>query len=171
MPGLPIIYEATEDGLVPLPRFQNLYAAEFTPGGLYKMAEVEDRDMRSHRHFFASVREVWMNLPEQLAARFPSPDHLRKWCLIEEGYCKYVEFACKDAKAARIAAASVRAADQYAVIKIDRDVVRIWTAESQSVRAMGKERFQKSKWDALNRLAAMVGVSAKELRENAGEAA
>ena len=135
------------------------------------MAGLEDRDLRSHRHYFVSVREVWLNLPMAVAKRWPTPDHLRKWALIEEGYCSHAEIACKDGQAARVAAREFRVADQYSVIKVDADVGRIWRAEPQDSRSIGKPRLQKSKWDVINRLATLVGVSAKDIMENAGQAA
>ena len=55
-------------------------------------------------------------------------------------------------------AAFVRPMDEHAVVLISEAVVSVYTAQSQSFRAMGKERFQASKDAVLEALADMIGV-------------
>ena len=52
--------------------------------------------------------------------------------------------AASRAEALRLAA-FIRPMDEYAVVSASEAVVTVWTAQSQSLRAMGKERFKASK--------------------------
>lgn len=136
---------------------------EFVVGDIYRLEAVEERSAKSHRHFFAAVNEAWANLPESLGDQFPSPDHLRRWCLIRAGYAEHRNIvAASKAEAQRIAA-FVKPMDSYAVVTVRESVVTVYTAESQSMKAMGKQRFQESKDAVLSLLAAMIGADPVEL--------
>jgi len=67
--------------------------------------------------------------------------------------------------------AFAEAMDDYAIVIRRHDVVTVFTAKSQSQKAMGKKAFQESKQAVLDILSEMVGVSAQELQQNAGRAA
>ena len=127
--------------------------------------------MRSHRYYFASVNEAHANLPEHLAERFATPDHLRKYALIKAGYRDERSIVATSKAEAQRVAAFVRPIDDYALVVVFEAVVTIYTAKSQSVRAMGKAEFRKSIDAVLDIVSAMVGTSPDELRENAGRAA
>ena len=127
--------------------------------------------MRSHRFYFASVNEAWKNLPEDMAERYPTSDHLRKWALIKAGYRDERSIvASSKAEALRIAA-FIRPMDEYAVVVVREAVVRVYTAKSQSTRAMGKAEFGASKEKVLDILSAMIGTSRDALVANAGQSA
>lgn len=144
---------------------------EYVIGEIYRMAPIEDRSMRSHNHYFACVTEAWKNLPEQLAERFATPDHLRKWALIRAGYRNERSFACASKAEAVRLAAFLKPMDDYAIITVRDKVVIQYTAESQSYRVMGKQRFQESKDKVLDILAGLVKVESATLKANAGQAA
>jgi hypothetical protein len=61
--------------------------------------------------------------------------------------------------------------DEYALVSVEGSVVNVFSAQSQSQRAMGKQRFQASKEAVLDVLASMVGVKAEQLQHEAGRAA
>ena len=162
----PVIFEWDGEHMVPLPRFHNLVNDQFVVGQTYKLAEVEDRSMRSHNHFFAAVKDGWMNLHEDYADRFPDPESLRKWALIKTGYRdERTIVASSKAEAQRIAAFT-RPMDQHAVVVVREAVVIVWTAQSQAVRAMGRERFQQSKTAVLDEIAKMARVPPDQLTRN-----
>lgn len=151
------------DAMVPLPGFQKRCDAVFVYGEVYNLDAIEQRSARSHAHFFASVNEAWQNLPENLVEQFPTSEHLRKWCLIRAGYAEHRNIvAASKAEAQRIAA-FVKPMDSYAVVTARESVVTVYTAESQSMKAMGKQRFQESKDAVLSLLAAMIGTDPVEL--------
>lgn len=128
-----------------------------------------ERSKKSHRHQFAFVRTAWENLPEHLtAAPFAKTDTtLRKYALIRTGYCAVNMIAVgSDARAERLAAFLQRAdeaQDNFSVIEASGPVVHQFIAESQSLKAMGGERFKKSKQDILEYLAAQIGVTPDQL--------
>lgn len=151
------------------PSFQRQADAMFCIGETYTMVPVEDRSAASHRHFFASVNEAWANLPEGLAAEYPTAEHLRKAALIRAGYRDERSIVCASRAEALRVAAFVRPLDAYALVVVSEAVVRVYTAQSQSVRAMGKDAFQKSKDDVLTALAGMIGVTTQELHNAAND--
>lgn len=172
MTAAPITFAWTDDGtMVPLARFRRTCDRAFAVGETYPLVVQEERSRVSHAHYFASVTEAWKNLPEAIAERFPSSEHLRKWALIKAGYFHERSVACASPEEARKVAAFVRPMDEYAVVSVSGDVVRVYTAKSQSVRAMPKEEFQRSKTAVLEILSGLVGVSAGTLQDEAGRAA
>lgn len=132
---------------------------EFTVGEVYRLDVIEERSRASHAHFFASVTEAWRNLPERLADRFPSAEHLRKYSLIRCGYRDERSIVCASKAEAQRLAAFVKPMDDYAVVVARERVVTVWTAKSQSMRAMPKGEFQRSKDAVLDYLASLIGTS------------
>lgn len=155
----------------PLPGFRRSCDQHFVVGTVYRLIEQPDRSDASHRHYFACLNEAWANLPEDLASRFPTVDHLRKFALINARYADYYEVITDSpAEAARMAMLVPRLND-YAVVKVSGNIVGIWQAKSQTYRAMGSEVFQASKDAVLQIVAEMIGVDADTLSNNAGRAA
>ncbi|WP_288579782.1 hypothetical protein [uncultured Methylobacterium sp.] len=168
---LPVEFAWTGDAMQPLGRFRGLCDRQFVIGESYILTELEERSSKSHAHFFACVRDGWSNLPEDLAGRFPSPDHLRKWALIKAGFRDEVSFvASSKAEAARIAA-FLRPVEDTAVVRVKDAVVIRWTAKSQSMRAMGKDDFQRSKDAVLAVIDELIGTASGTLSREAGRAA
>ncbi|NEU15067.1 hypothetical protein G3T14_23820 [Methylobacterium sp. BTF04] len=145
--------------------------ALFVVGQVYLLVEHQDRSSNSHRHFFAEVKEAWKNLPEHLSEAYPTPDALRKFALIKAGFCDAHPFVCASRAEALRFAAYLKPVDTYAVVTVKEAVVTRYTAQSQSLKAMGKDDFQRSKSAVLEIVAEMVGVSSAELAENARRAA
>ena len=110
-------------------------------------------------------------MPEYLAERFATAEHLRKHALIRAGFRdERTIVASSKAEAQRIAA-FVRPFDEYAIVVAKEATVIVYTAKSQSLRAMGRKEFAESKNAVLDEIAAMAGVEADDLRRNAGTAA
>lgn len=147
-------------------------AARWTGGEVYHITEEEVRSQASHNHYFAAVQTAWRNLPEVLAERYPSDDHLRKYALIRTGWHNSHVVTCGTRADALRVAALARSLDEFAVVDIppQGSVVTVFTAQSQSAR-MGKDDFQKSKDDVMTFLAELIGVAKRELTDNAGRAA
>jgi hypothetical protein len=129
----------------PLPGFRKRADGAFVVGQVYHMEPIEDRSARTHKHYFCCINEAWQSMPEDFAERFPTPEHLRKFALIKAGFADSRQIvAASRAEALRLAA-FIRPIDEYAVVSVSEAVVTVWTAQSQSLRAMGKERFKASK--------------------------
>lgn len=176
MTDTPIIVECLDDGaaIVPVyPQGRNgeLWRDAFAPGGRYRVQLVEERSRSSHNHYFAAIGEAWRNLPDHMLDEFPSAEHLRKKALVRAGYADERTFVCASkAEAARMAA-FLRPMDEYAIVSVREATVTVWTAKSQSVRAMGKAEFQESKDAVLDTISRLIGVSVDDLRQNTGKAA
>lgn len=151
--------------------FQRRADELFGIGETYTLQAVEDRSAASHRHFFAALNEAWMNLPEGMAEEFPTAEHLRKKALIRAGYRDERTFVCASRAEAVRLAAFLRPVDDYSIVSVNGTAVVQLTAKSQSVRAMGKVEFQKSKDDVLTALADMIGVQTYDLHQAASGAA
>jgi hypothetical protein len=166
-PETPLAFTWTGDSLIPLSkRWQKECDQRLVIGERYLMTEVQERSGASHRHYMASVTEAWSNLPEELADRFPNPDSLRKYALIKAGYRDERSIVCSSRAEAERLAAFIKPMDTYAVVALKDAVVIVYTAKSQSYRAMPKGEFQKSKDDVLDVLSKMIGVERAKL-ENA----
>lgn len=151
------------EGDVMRPRAPRLADRLFVIGQEYLLAEVQDRSLNTHNHYFAALAECWKSLPEDQAERFASVEHLRKWALIKAGYRDERTVVCgSKAEAARVAA-FIKPMDEYAVVSVSGAAVVVLTAKSQSVRAMGKQDFQASKEAVLNVLSELLGVEVGSL--------
>lgn len=156
----------------------------FVPDGNYALAQTRDRlgdgqvvnldldperTAKSHRHQFAFVRTAWMNLPEHhLGTPYAvSTEALRKYALIQTGYCNTEMMAMGTTERANRAAALLSRVSTnmhgFAITNVIGTVVYCHTPHSQSMKAMGGEAFKRSKQDMLEYLADMIGVTADEL--------
>ncbi len=136
---------------------------QFTIGDRYRMVTEEDRSPESHRHYFACLNEAFYNLPDDLAARFPSMESLRRWCLIKCGFADVRSTVYETANDAKRAATLLGLYNEHAVIIAKGCVVSVYVAKSQSTRAMDKATFQASKTAVLDLVASMIGVTSAEL--------
>lgn len=161
----------TYDGEAFFPVRPQLADRYFVVGETYPLVVHEARSMESHRHYFASLHEGWSNLPEDQAAQFPTAEHLRKFALVKAGYADERSIVCASKAEARRVAAFVSPMDEFAIVAVSEATVRVYTAKSQSMRAMGAKVFQKSKQDVLDIVSAMIGLTPQELAMHAGKAA
>lgn len=164
-----IVYTWDGEAMQALPRFAKVADKQFVVGEQYRMEAVEERSLISHRHYFAQLHEDWLNLPEDISEDFPTQEHLRKWALIKTGYADKQSIVCSSKEEAMKVAAFIEPMDVYAVVTVEGCVVTKYNAQSQSVKAMGKEKFQKSKSDVLDYVSAMIGVSKEQLSSRAVE--
>lgn len=168
---VPLEFVWADGAMRPLERHRSRADRQYVEGEIYRLAVHEERSSNSHSHYFASVTEAWKNLPEKIAAEFPTADHLRKFALIRTGFRDERKVALASPAEAERIAAFVKPLDEYAVVTVEGQVVTIYTAKSQSYRAMPKGEFQASKTAVLDYLASLVGVDAQQLTHEAGRAA
>lgn len=155
-----LVFEWNGEAMVPLRRFHNLANAEFTVGERYRMDVQEQRSLISHNHYFATLQQIWESLPERYGDRIPSVEHMRKWALIRTGYRDERSIVCASkAEAARVAA-FVKPMDDFALVVAHEAAVIVWTAKSQSMRAMGAKEFQASKQAVLDYCNALIETRA-----------
>jgi hypothetical protein len=159
------------DGEALIPRYPKMADQHLTIGETYVMVEHLDRSEASHRHFFVCVNEAFKNLPERFAGQFANPDSLRKHALIMTGFCDTRSIVCSSKAEAQRLAAFIRPVDPDSVVVVHEAMVQQLTAQSQSYRSMGKDRFGESKSAVLTYLAEMMGVEAATLSANAGRSA
>jgi hypothetical protein len=167
----PISFTWDGEAMQPHRRFHNKCAEAFVIGESYMLEEIQVRSTKSHSHFFAALNDGWMNLPEDQSERFPTVEHLRKFALIKCGYADQRQIVCSSKAEAQRIASFVRPMDEYAIVAVTESVVTVWTAKSQSMRAMGAKVFQESKTAVLDYIASMIGVNNNTLQREAGRAA
>lgn len=132
--------------------------------------DIEVRSERSHNHQFAEINDMFQNLPESHKHEpyAANADCFRKHGLIMEGYCDVYGIVCathKDAcDAAPHIAKSERKLHGYALATVKGNVIAIKTPHSQSMRAMGKDKFQESKDAVLGWARHLVGLTIPEER-------
>lgn len=167
----PIWFAWDGDNLVPAnPTWKRKADERLVVGQRYAFDPQEPRSIASHRQYFASINEAWANLPDDAAQRLPSAEHLRKFCLIKTGYRDERSIVCASKAEASRVAAFIRPMDDFAVVLVDGATVAVFTAKSQSQRAMGKVAFERSKQDVLGYLDQMLGTQSGDVAR-AGEAA
>ena len=155
----PILFTWDGEAMLPASQFWSAKADKvFVVGERYKMVEHHDRSVNSHRHYFAVIAEAHGNLPDELLDQYPTPEHLRKRALVMKGYRDERSIVCKSAAEALRIAAFIRPMDEFAVVTVRDAVVRVWTAKSQSIKAMGAKEFQTSKQDVLDFIDDLLGV-------------
>lgn len=165
----PLSFAWDGESMIPLqPRLADRY---YVVGETYRLEPREDRSKASHDHYFASIQEAHHNLPEHMAEQHPTAEHLRKFALIKAGYCDTRSVVCASKAEAQRVASFIRPLDDFAVVVASECVVTVFTAKSQSMRAMGKATFQQSKDKVLDIVSAMIGVGADDLKKNVGKAA
>jgi hypothetical protein len=169
--SVPIYCTWDGEALQPRPHSLLRCQRDFVIGEIYALAEHKERSPSSHRHYFAAVHEAWKNLPEDVAPFYPTSEHLRKAALVKAGYAdeKITVFDSEDD--ARKAAALLRAVDDYVIVLVVGNCLHVFTAKSQSLKAMGKRDFQDSKQAVLEIVSAMIGVEPATLSANTQKAA
>jgi hypothetical protein len=161
--AMPLLYTWDGEAFWPRPAFRREADKQFVVGQTYRLAEYEDRSQTTHNHQFAAINEAWKNLPERLAAQFPSPLHLRKRALIETGFFKETRLDVGSQAAASAVATTLRAKDEFAWIVVRGGIVVMREAKSQKRTAMDKAEFQASKTAALEWVANLIGVEPDQL--------
>jgi hypothetical protein len=172
MTAAPIRFSWDGESFTPASAFWARKADEvFVIGETYQLVEHHDRSLASHNHYFAAIHEGWQNLPEHWAHRLPTAEHLRKYALIKSGYADERSIVCASKAEAQRVAAFVKPMDDFAVVLVSEATVKVYTAKSQSMKAMGKAVFQESKTAVLDAIDEMVGVERGATAREAGRAA
>lgn len=140
----------------------------FTVGEMYRITEHYERSNVSHNHFFATIADAHGSLPDHMLAEYPSTEHLRKKALIHKGYADERSIVCASKAEALRMAAFVRPMDEYAVVVPSEAVVRVYTAQSQSRKAMGGKAFQESKQAVLDFIDDLLGIERGATAKSAG---
>lgn len=165
--GAPILFRWSGEAMVPLPRFHNAVNAEFVVGEVYPLVVEAQRSTASHNHFFAAVADLWANLPETIAHRWPTPEHLRKFALVQTGFRDERTHVCASKAEAQRLRAFAAPLDEYAVVVVHEATVVVMTAKSQSRKAMGAADFQRSKTAVLDYVSDLIGLPSRGTGERA----
>lgn len=136
---------------------------QFGDGEVVTFERHEEVSQASRGHYHACINEAWHNIPES-DNRFSSPDALRKWALIRAGYCIVNDVVLDTPEQARTVAAFM-GNSEGTIIVVRENVVRRYTAKSQSKKSMGKDEFQRSKQDTLDVIAELLAVKRKQLEK------
>lgn len=159
MSEAPIMFRWDGDAMVPASSFWATRADKaFVVHEVYKLVEHHDRSQVSHNHYFAALGNAWSNLPDRLIEEFPTAEVLRKKLLIRAGYADERSIVCASKAEAQRVAGFIKPMDDYAIVIVREAVVRVYTAQSQSVKAMGAKAFQESKTKVLEALDDLLGV-------------
>lgn len=165
----PLSFQWSGEAMIPLA--PKLADKHLVVGQNYRMEIREETSSASRGHFFAALNEAHKNLPDEYLDRYPTVEHLRKWCLIKAGFRDERSIACASPEQATEVAAFVKPLDSYAVVVVRESTVYVLTAKTQSARAMNKAEFQKSKQAVLDIVSQLIGTDAATLRTNAAAAA
>lgn len=166
--SVPIRFVWDGSAMIPARGFAARAERQYVPFETYTLEAVADqRSLKEHNHYMASVAEAFDNLDEKLSTRFSRPAHLRKWALIETGWFDEAVTDCGSQEVALRMAAFTRTLegnhpDDYVEIIVRGPALVVRSAKSQKMHgtdAMSKEDFRASSKDVLDLLADMVGVN------------
>jgi len=150
-------------------RWQELATSHFVNDNIYPLVPNQERSRKSHNFFFACLHEAWANLPEILQERFPDEDSLRKYALIKTGFYDVQTLVLSSKAEAMRAMEFIKPMDRFSIVLIEGSTVFRYTAQSQSLKAMGRERFMESKDKVLDWISDLIGVSRGELEARGKE--
>lgn len=156
---MPIKFRWDGEAMIPDGKYWGRQADEqFVVGERYRMVEENERSSASHAHEFAFLTEAWNSLPDELLAQYPNSEVLRKHGLISKGFCTMVQHVCATKAEAERLAVILKPYDQYAIVVARGNVVTVYTAVSQSRKAMGAAQFQQSKSALMEFVGDLLGV-------------
>jgi hypothetical protein len=163
---MPFVWRA--GAMWPDPRFAQLAKRQFADGARYVLEPHDEVSHAERGHYFASVNDAWKNLSDEATARYPTPNHLRKWALVKAGWRKENFTVCDSDDRALHLAAFVRNLDDAAVVVVEKNVVRTYVARTQKIGPpeqgyMTRDEWKRSKQDVLDILSGTIGVSRKAL--------
>lgn len=153
------------NGAAMIPMRPELAERVFRPDGHYLLEAHHERSWQRHKAYFASLHEAWSSLRSD---DYPTPEHLRKFALIRTGYYDERVLVCESEAVAERVAAFVTPLDEFAAIVAQGNLVRVYTAKSQSYKAMGRDQFNASMDAVLDYVADLVGVRREELDAQGG---
>ena len=157
--SLPYTWDAEACVMKPIERLRGVARRQFAHGETYLLEVHEQRSTASHRHYFAAIAEAHSNLDGEHTNRYPTPEHLRKWALVRCGYYNERSYVCDSPKHAKRLAAFVQPMDEFAVVVVKGNIVKIYTARSQATDEMKNDEFKESKEKVLGLLASIIGVT------------
>jgi hypothetical protein len=167
----PLLYAWTGEAMEPIKYFARLAAKQFKVGAVYRLEQVEARSIDSHKQYFAVINEAWLNLHEDDADKFASPDELRYWALTYTGFREVREYAAHSHAEALRVAKYLASDNRYCRLEIEGLIVKQYLPRSQSFAAMTAREFQASKEAVFDVLAQKLGIGVDDLIANAGRAA
>ena len=153
------------EALLPVGHYGLSAAREQMQPGDTVIVEIDHpRSPNTHKHQFAEIADAWQHLPENIQDKpwAVNPETLRKYALIVTGYRNTYQIDCGNSRGAERVGVALQAAEAgkhgFAIAQVKGPVVTVWTPESQSMRAMGGNRFQESKSKVLEWVADLIGV-------------
>lgn len=157
--------------LRPMKRDLDRCRKHLVDGEVYHLEPIDEVQAGIDKAYHITMREAWKNLPEELSLKFPSSDDFRKHCLCACGFAttrRVGPFASVKAARDAIGAFSASAAQ----IELDGAFVVVTTPMSQAMRGdMTREERWRSYRETQDLAAALVGVTPKQLEDNAERAA
>lgn len=157
----PLTFRYIDGHMVPRSRAQA--DRHYVDGETYTLEEHAARSLNSHNHYFAAVHSAWLNLPESIADNFHNEEHLRKYALIKCGFADSHTLVCSSKAEAQRVAGFMRPHDEFGIVTVSEATVTRFIAKSQSMRAMGKVEFARSKDAVLEFLANLIGTTPQTL--------
>ena len=156
----PMIFEWNGEAMVPTSRFIAEANRRYVVHERYMLEETHERNMVKHRRQFAFVKEAWKNLPDCYRDEpwAQSPDHMRRYFLIKCGYSHTETIPCGSNAEALRWLPRLRADNPYAIVTVRGSLIYRYTAESQSLPAMGAQRFYESRAAIMAEIDALMQV-------------
>jgi hypothetical protein len=165
------IWDAENSVMIPTQSYLVRARRQYANGHKYRLEVREDRSSRSHAHYFACLKDIHDNLSDEQRTEYPTVEHLRKRALIKCKFYNMREYACETIRHAKNLEALAGQLDEYAIVVRKNDVVRVYTAMSQDLHTMDREKFTMSKNAVLDLCSEMIGVNRSTIEKQGGKTA
>lgn len=153
------------------PFFLQLANDRYEEGKRYYLNVPEEESNKERGFYFLAEKEYWMNLPEHIAHRFPSPKHLRAYCLIETGFYKERHTDCLTEDKAVELMLWMKKKDEYSRYQIDGSVVVEQTPMGMKKGEASPKEARKARSAVLELLSEITGITVVAMKKNAGQSA
>lgn len=132
-----------------------------------ELIDPKEQSDAMRRMFFATLRDIWMNLHDRERANYPSSEAFRKAALIHTGWCDTQMTVCGSNRAAHEVALLVKTIDRYAIVQVEGPVIRVYRARSMAKRPCPKKVFHDVADKALTWANAQIGVTKQQMERAA----
>lgn len=126
------------------------------------LSDPNDHSDPARRRFFAIIRECFDSLPDHYRQFIGSPEHLRKFCLVQVGYCDTTVTDVGSRAAAERVTALARNLDSFAVVSVQGPCVIVAKARSMRKRMCPKKDFMALSEKVYDQLATMTGADVRQ---------
>lgn len=147
----------------PVRKDQDLVRRRCKVGDTYVLSIAERDNAPFRGWYFATLHELFSNLPETMEGRWPDVESMRKWALVQTHWVEESFFTGKTNAEARRHAAWIDKRGDFVITSVEGCVCREQRPKSQSSENMPRADFKKSAEDVVSYLSELLGATRRDM--------